>query len=103
MPGLLGHTHPAGELASHHDFFYCDDGEPASHHDHILIVIVMMLSLLVREINTNNTAISAIDINFIVIITKIVSTNQEGAGPTVSALPGGLRQMHILQSGLHST
>ena len=35
MPGLPGLTHPAGELASHHDFFYCDDGEPASHHDHI--------------------------------------------------------------------
>ena len=53
----------------------------------ILIVIVMMVSLLVCEINTNNTAISAININFIV-ITIIFSTNQEGAGPTISALPG---------------
>ena len=62
----------------------------------------MMVSLLVCEINTNNTAISAININFIV-ITIIFSTNQEGAGPTISALPGWFRQMHILQSGLPST
>ena len=68
----------------------------------ILIVIVMMVSLLVCEINTNNTAISAININFIV-ITIIVSTNQEGAGPTISALPGWFRQVYWLQSGLPST
>ena len=67
----------------------------------ILIVIVMMVSLLVCEINTNNTA-TAINTNFIV-ITTIVSTNQEGVGPTISALPGWFRQMHILQSGLPST
>ena len=62
----------------------------------------MMVSLLVCEINTNNTAISAININFIV-ITIIFSTNQEGAGPTISALPGWLRQVYLLQSGVPST